>query len=95
MSCTNITLSKVSFTPTVTLNRIEIDATISSYSDMQNVEVAATISNASVNIGIKPEVNDTKWLFSRVCALAEFISAIANGYWMNRLPWSDKEGWKN
>ena len=95
MSCISVTASVISFEPTVSMSRKDVEAVMKAYSSAPAASVRAEKANGNLSITATPAVKDSKWTITRICTLAEFISAFGNGFWLNELPWDNEDGWTN
>lgn len=96
MSCVNITLSVLSDSADVYCSNATEDVSIFASPIITDaVEVTAEQVSVAADIKAFNAVTPLNFSVSKVCSLAELISCIGNGMWVNAQPWVNTEGWKN
>lgn len=106
MSCFDVMLSLVSEEPNVSATDISEYTTVSismedaavnnvyAYSVDPEIEIAIASAQSPQFAVSKDEIN-VEFAVTKICTLAEFISCIGNGLWIDEQPWLNIEGWKN
>lgn len=96
MSCIDITLSVLSAEADIYCSSVTDEVSIyASAVTTDEVEVSAVEVSVAADLTAFNAATPPEFSISSVCTLAEFISCIGNGMWLNQLPWVNKEGWKN
>lgn len=93
MNCSQVSINIVSQSAVV---RVQVNNTaVITAQCVSQATVSAAEVKQDVRISVKQIVTNPTFIVSKVCTLAEFISCIANGMWLNLQPWLNRERWKN
>lgn len=96
MSCIDISLSVLSSDAEIYCSSVTDEVSIyASAITTDEVEVSAVEVSVAADIEAFSAITPLDVSVSKVCSLAEFISCIGNGMWINLQPWVNMEGWKN
>lgn len=93
MNCSQVSINIVSHSAVVTAQghlQAEITAQCTS-----NISLSVALASEDLQLSVRHIETKPNFIVSKVCTLAEFISCIANGMWLNLQPWLNKERWKN
>lgn len=93
MNCSQVTINIISHSAVVTA---EANRTAEITTQcVSEVRLSAAEVKQNVRVSAKQIETNPTFIVSKVCTLAEFISCIANGMWLNLQPWLNGERWKN
>lgn len=93
MNCSQVTANVVNSSAIIS---IQANATTKVVVQcLKGANIYASCEQENMHITTTQIENKPTFITSKVCTLAEFISCIANGMWLNLQPWLNRERWKN